>query len=63
MTPLLVVYSSKNKLGGINMREEERKKYEFIIERIKAMQEDIKESEIRLDENRKALNQKLKRGI
>ena len=37
------------------MREEERKKYEFIIERIKAMQEDIKESEIRLDENRKAV--------
>ena len=35
------------------MREEERNYLEFVINQIKGMQDDIKESEIRLDENRK----------
>ena len=35
--------------------EEERNYLEFVINQIKGMQEDIKESEVRLDENRKAV--------
>ena len=54
MTPLLVVYSSKNLLGGIDMKPEEREWWENVVRQIRGMQEDIKESEIRLDENRKA---------
>ena len=34
------------------MWEEERNYLEFVINQIKAMQNDIRESEIRLDENR-----------
>ena len=35
--------------------EEERNYLEFVINQIKGMQEDIKESKVRLDENRKAV--------
>ena len=37
------------------MWEEERNYLEFVINQIKGMQEDIKESEVRLDENRKVV--------
>lgn len=35
------------------MWEEERNYLEFVINQIKGMQEDIKESEVRLDENKR----------
>ncbi|ACZ09712.1 Uncharacterised protein [Sebaldella termitidis] len=37
------------------MLEEERNYLEFVINQIKGMQDDIKESEIRLEENRKVV--------
>lgn len=36
------------------MREEERQKYEFIIKQLRGTQEDFRELEDKLDENRKA---------
>ena len=37
------------------MLEEERNYLEYVVKQIRGMQEDIKESEIRLDENRKVV--------